>query len=185
MTIPALLLAAAATAAAEGEASKSGLPQLDPSTFMPQLIWLAITYGVLYWALSTFVLPRIGRAIDERRERIQRDIDEAERLKAETDAAIADYEKSLAEARTRASSIAAENRDKLNAEVDAERASVDEQVNAKIAEAEQRIQTMKQSALAQVNDIAADTAGDIVAKLVGGSASADEVKAALNAAAGE
>ncbi|MEO1264665.1 MAG: F0F1 ATP synthase subunit B', partial [Pseudomonadota bacterium] len=122
------------------------------------------------------------RAIDERRGRIQRDIDEAERLKGETDAAIADYEKSLAEARGRASSIAAENRDKLTAETDAERQRVDHEVNAKVAEAEERIQAMKVRSLAEVDTIATDTAGELVKKLVGGSTSADEVRAALQAA---
>lgn len=167
-------------AAAEGAAeAKPGLPQLDPTIFAPQLIWLALTFAVLYFTLSTLILPRIERTLEERRERIQRDIDEAERLKGETETAIADYEQKLAAARSNASQISKQGREALNAELDAERAEVDEQINAKVADAEQRIADMKQQALTQVDTIASDTAAELISKLSGTGASADEINAAL------
>ncbi|MEO0791846.1 MAG: F0F1 ATP synthase subunit B [Pseudomonadota bacterium] len=175
--VPAVTLAAA-------EAGKSGLPQLDPSSYPSQLFWLAITYGLLYLALSRFILPRIGRALDKRRERIQKDIDQAQQLKSQTDEAIATYEKRLGDARGKASAMAKETRDKLAAETDAERSSVEQQVAAKVAEAEQRIATMKASALSEVTTISRDTAGDIVSKLVGATVSTDELNAAIEATTG-
>jgi F-type H+-transporting ATPase subunit b len=177
--VPLSFLAAAAAATAE-TAEKSGLPQLNPESYPSQLIWLAITFGFLYFALSSYILPRIGAAIEERRERIQSDIDQAEQLKAETDKAIADYEQALATARSDASRIARETREKLAAETEQERSAVEAQVAEKIKEAEQRINAVKATALAQVGDIASETAGDIVGKLIGGTASPDEVKAALS-----
>lgn len=174
--IPAVILAAAA----EGEA-KSGLPQLNPESFAPQLIWLAITYGFLYLALSWFILPRIGQVIEERRNRIQRDLDEAESLRNDTDAAIAAYEQALADARSRASTIAKETRDRLSAETDRERARVEDSINAKMNEAEQRIGEMKQQALSEVDTIAAEAAAAIVAKLVDKDVAADEIRAAMAA----
>jgi len=170
--VPAIVLAAA---------EKPGLPQLNPESFVSQLFWLALTYGILYFALSNYILPRIGRALDQRKERIQRDIDQAQQLKEQTDEAIATYERSLAEARGKANALAKETRDRLAAETEAERTKVEDQVSAKIAEAEGRITSMKVAALAEVNTIANDTAGDIVSKLVGGNVSADEIQAALNA----
>ena len=50
--------------------------------------------------MSKIALPRIGSVIEERKQRIQRDLDEAERLKTETDQALKEYETALAEART-------------------------------------------------------------------------------------
>jgi len=178
-----LVVLAAAATEATGEAG--GLPQLNAPDFAPQLIWLAITFGALYFILSRWSLPRIAEVIEERRERIQRDLDEADRLKTETEKAIATYEQELAAARGRAGSIARETREKLAAEVDEERARVDAQVNAKLADAEKRISDMKSAALAQVNQIATDTAGTIVEKLIGAEVSVDDARRALEPVPGE
>lgn len=178
-------LAVLAAAAAEAAEQSGGLPQLNPLNFSPQLIWLAITFGALYFILSRWSLPRITEVIEERRDRIQRDLDEAERLKIETEKAIAAYEQELTSARSRASSIAREMREKLAAEVEEERARVDNQVNTKLAEAEKRISEMKAKALAQVNEIATDTAGAIVEKLIGAEISAEEARRALEPVPGE
>ena len=178
-------LAVLAAAAADAAQESGGLPQLNASDFAPQLFWLAVTFGALYFILSRWSLPRISEVIEERRNRIQRDLDEADRLKDETEKALAAYEHELAAARGRASSIAREMREKLAAEVEEERARVEAQVNAKLAEAEKRIADMKAKALAQVNEIATETAGSIVEKLVGADVSADEARRALEPVPGE
>src|SRR5262245_23341582 len=108
-------MATQATTASTGH-GESGhgkvFPPLDPGTFVPQLVWLALTFGLLYMLLKRFALPRVGEVIEERRERIQRDLERAEKLKAETEQALADYEKALGEAHARANAIAREMRDK-------------------------------------------------------------------------
>lgn len=142
----------------------------------PQVIWLAITFAVLYWLLSKIALPRIGEVIEERRDRIQRDLDAAEALKSETEAAIRDYEQSLADARSKAGGIARETREKLAAQTDKKRHESEAQVNATISEAENRIAAMKNNALASVSDIAAETASAIVGKLIGENVSAADAK---------
>lgn len=164
---------------------KSGLPQLNVPDMAPQLIWLAITFVVLYLVLSRLTLPRIESVIEERQNRIQRDLDEADRLKGETEEALAAYEQSLAEARANATTIARETRDKLAAEVETERSKVEADLAAKLAEAEDRISATKAAAMANVTDIASETAGDVVKKLIGVDASPDEVRAALQQSAGE
>ena len=175
----------ALAAAAEPAQAKGGLPQLEPSHFAPQLIWLAITFAALYALLSRVALPRIAEVLDERRDRIQRDLAEAERLKGETEKALAEYEQELASARGRATALGREKRESLAAEVDRERARVEAAIAAKLAEGESQIAGLKQRALTQVNDIAADTAQAIVNKLVGQDVGAAEVRSVLEPAAGE
>ncbi len=158
---------------------KANFPPFDPSTFSAQLIWLALTFGFLYYLLSKIALPRIGEVLEERRDRIQRDLQDAERLKVETEKALKAYETSLGEARGRAQGIAKETRDRLAAEVDKERHRVEAEATAKVADAEKRIADTKARALAQVHEIASDTAGAVVSSLIGVEASREEVAKAL------
>ena len=158
----------------------AAFPPLDQSTFAPQLIWLAITFTALYFLLSKFVLPRLGEIIEERRDRIQRDIDSAERLKNETVKAQDSYEQALADARANASAIAQETRAKLATEIDKERSKIEEEIASKVADAEARLTESKSNALASVNDIATETAIAVIDKLIGQNVSADEVRQALS-----
>lgn len=154
-------------------------PPLDTSTFAPQLIWLVITFAALYLIMARIALPRIATVLEERRDRVANDLDQAEQLKKKTEAAIASYEKSLAEARANAHTIAQEARDKLNAEIDKERNEVEQQIADMTAEAETRIQGSKAAALSNVNEIAAETAEAVVKTLIGGRVTKAEVTDAV------
>lgn len=178
----AAIVAAAATHAAP---KSSGMPQFNPEFFPSQFFWLAMTFGLLYFLMSRVALPRIGEVIEERRDRIQRDLDAAEKMKRDTEKALAGYEKALADARTRAGGLAKDTRAKLGAEVDAERHRVDAEVNAKIALAEASIAATKIKAMSSIGEIASDIAGSVVGKLTGTDASPDEVKKALLQLAGK
>ena len=161
------------------------MPQLDFSTFSPQLIWLAITFVTLYFIMARVALPRIGGAIEQRRSKIADDLDAAQSLKHDTDKAIAAYEQALAEARAKAHAIAQETRDKLTAEVDAERAKVDAGIAEKVAKAEKQIAATKTKALKEVRGIASGIAGDIVGLLTGAKVTKADVTKAISKAAGE
>ena len=63
------------------ETKKSGMPQLDPSTFASQLFWLAVTFGLFLLIVWRVALPKIGRVLEDRRERIERDIARAGEIK--------------------------------------------------------------------------------------------------------
>lgn len=154
-------------------------PPLDPTTFAPQLVWLAITFVVLYVVMARVALPRIGGVIEARRDRIASDLDDAEQLKKQTEEAVASYEQALAEARARALGLAQEARETLNAEVDMERADVESRIAAKLAEAEARIQASKEAAMSNVNAIAAETAEAIVQQLTEAKVTKDELLAAV------
>ena len=64
------------------EQSSAGLPQLDPKWYPSQLFWLFLTYGVLYFAFSRNVLPGLSGIIENRRDHIKNDLDQAEKLRA-------------------------------------------------------------------------------------------------------
>lgn len=158
------------------------MPQLNPLDWAPQLIWLALTFGILYVLMSRVALPKIGSVIDMRAAKIAGDIEAADKLRRETQEAIAAYEQALAEAKAKAHAIAQASRDKMNAEMAAERAALDKQLSAKSAEAEARILQAKNSALKDVNAVASEVAGDIVSRLIGIAPSKPDVAKAVEAA---
>jgi F-type H+-transporting ATPase subunit b len=154
-------------------------PPLDSGTFAPQLIWLALSFGLLYLLLKRFYLPRVGEVIEERRERIERDLRQAEKIKEETAQALSNYERALGEARGKAQAIVKDMRESLSAEMEKERSTVEAQIAAKLVDAEARIAQTKAGALAGVSEIAGELAGAIVARLSGREVSKDEVAKAL------
>jgi F-type H+-transporting ATPase subunit b len=174
------------TGVAHGKEAGSGVfPPFDQTTFASQLLWLAITFGLFYLLMSKVIIPRIGGILETRHDRIAQDLDEASRLKAEADAAIASYEQDLASARTKGNAIAAAARDEAKAKADAERAKIEASLQEKIAGAESRIADIKAKALADVGSIAEETTAAVVEQLIGSKATKAEVASAVKSAAGK
>jgi len=165
---------------ASTEAHSEVFPPFDPAHFGGQLIWLAITFVALYLLMSRVALPQIGGILETRRARIEGDLAEAERLRKETEKAAAAYDAALAEARKNAQAIAEETRASIRTDIDNRRADVEAGLNKRITEAEARIATTKSAALANVDEIAADTAQALVARIAGG-ATAEEARDAVAA----
>src|SRR5688572_29157948 len=103
------------------------MPAFDPTTFAPQLFWLLVTFVALYAIVSRFVIPRVGEILQQRARVIQDDLDRARSLKAETDAAVAAYEKAMAEARAQAQGHLKAVQDELKAAADKRTAEVSAQ----------------------------------------------------------
>jgi len=158
------------------------MPQLNPLDWAPQLIWLLVTFGVLYLLMVWIALPRIGSVIETRAAHIAADLATADKLRRETEDAIAAYEQALAEAKQKAHAIVEEGRVKLKAETDAERAKLDKKLAAKSEEAEARIEKAKVAAMKEVNAVASDVAADIVRKLIGTAPAKGDIDKAVAAA---
>ena len=155
-------------------------PPFDPASFASQLLWLTITFGIFYMIISRVVIPRLSSILEVRSDRISRDLDETQRLKAEADAALAAYEHDLAEAKKNAHSIAMESTEKAKAESTAAREKVEVGLADKMAEAEARIASIKAKAMAEVGAIANDTTSEIVKDLIGGKLTKAEITKAVS-----
>lgn len=142
-------------------------PPFNPASFGSQILWFALTFAILWVVMSRLALPRIGGILESRRIRIEGDLKEAERLRVETERAMAAYEQALAEARKNAHNIAEETRASIKLDLDGKRAKVEADLGQKVATAEARIQKTKTDALASVDEIAAETAAALVGQLVG------------------
>ena len=169
------------TAHTEHPAGHTTFPPFQSEFFPSQLFWLAISFVLLYVLMSKIALPRIGAIMADRSKRISDDLAAAERLKEQSNAAHAAYEKSLADARGRAQSIANSTREKQAAEADAAQKQLEAKLHEKLAAAEQSIASTRSSAMGNVRSIAADTAAAIVERLIGKAPADHEVAAALDA----
>jgi F-type H+-transporting ATPase subunit b len=157
-----------ATAHTEAEGGhKAPFPPFERNTFASQLVSLLIAFVALYLIVSRVALPRVGKTIDERQNAVERDLAEAQKLKDDSDQALRAYETELAGARSRAQSIGAETREKLNATSEVERKALEERLSRKLADAEKTIASTRQKAMSNVRGIAADAATAIVQRLTG------------------
>jgi F-type H+-transporting ATPase subunit b len=171
----------ATSAHTEAPHGKGPFPPFQSEYFPSQLIWLGLSFVVLYVLLSKVVLPRIASILAARKARIEGDLAEAARAKADSDAAIAAYEKSLADARAKAQALAAKTHQELAAKSEARRKELEAQLAAKLAESEKQIEATKASAMKNVHAIAADAAGSIVERLTGVSPDRAAVERAVSA----
>ncbi|HJU17042.1 MAG TPA: F0F1 ATP synthase subunit B' [Stellaceae bacterium] len=158
----------------------AGMPQLLTSTYPAQLLWLAITFIVLYVLMTWLALPKVEAAIAARRNRLDDDLARAERLKSETEAMIAAYQKALNEARAAAQARIQETRERLAAEAAERQHQIAGALAQQIAAAERDIAAAKARALADLRGIALDTARSITEKLTGLPADPSAVAAAVD-----
>ena len=143
------------------------MPQLDVTTFLPQLVWLGITFVALYLLMARIALPRIGDVLEARLKRIEGNLDKAEAFKEEAEAARETYEKSLEEARANAHAKLTATADRLAEQAAERRHALEETLEVQAKAAEERIHAARTKALGEVHAIAKDIARDAAAKLIG------------------
>lgn len=143
------------------------MPQLDFSTFPSQIFWLAVIFVLLYLLMARVALPRVSAMIDARKARIEGDLERAAQMKAEAEAVMAAYERSLADARAQAQATLKEAMDRFAAEAAERQRKAAEALGAVTTAAEKRIAAAKAEALAGLRAVAIDVARTATRKLVG------------------
>jgi len=170
------------TAHTEAPAGKPAFPPFDAQHFPSQLVWLTISFVLLYVLMSRIALPRIGKILAERSRVIGDELKAADEAKQRSDAAHAAYEKALADARARAQSIASDTHAQQAKEAEAVQKRLEAELQQRLDAAERSIASTRGAAMGNVNAIAAETASAIVERLIGQTPSAQDVAAALSAA---
>lgn len=181
--VAALLFAPAArvaeTAAEAAHEGSGGLPQLDPGSYPSQIFWLVVFFALLYYLLTRRGLPRLSEILEARQDRIAADLDRAARLREEAEEALRRYEAMLAEAHERAYALRREAEERLTAEYAARQAAFDRELQARIGEAEKRIEEAVTKALAGLRDVAAELVQAAVERLASIRISSAEARKAV------
>lgn len=160
------------------------MPQLDYHTFVPQLVWLAISFVVLYILMTTLALPKVKSAIEGRRHHLDSDLGRAAEAKQEAETALAAYQKTLADARAAAQETLRQAGERLAAEAAERQRQLAATLAAQIDAAEARIAAGKDEALAQIRTVAADVGSAVVEKLTGAAPDVTTMAGAVHRAAG-
>ena len=134
----------------------------------PELIMGIIAFSVLFFFMWKWVLPRVNALLEERREKIQGELERAEQTRSEADAELARYRDQLANAREEANRIIEEARktgDQVRRDI---QAKAEEEAQATVARAQEEIRVERDRVLqelrGQIGDIAVELAGRVVGR---------------------
>jgi F-type H+-transporting ATPase subunit b len=161
------------------------VPQFDPQFFATQLFWLVITFVLLYVVMAKLVLPRIADVLEDRRRRVDDNLERAQELKEEAVAVEAAYEKEVAEARLKAQTLLREATESFATEAARRNEEFAAELTEKTRVMESRIDTAREKALAGIRAVAVEVAVDATRRLAGVVVKQGKAEAAVEAAVGE
>jgi len=165
-----------ALAASEGGGT---LPQFDPRYFATQLFWLTVSLVAFFFILRNAALPKIEDALETRRRKVDDDLDKASAHREEAEAAMAAYEKALADAAEQAKAIHRQTAQEIADAATARRTALAAKLAKDTKAAEARINAAKEPALANLQDVAIEVVQEAAAKLAGLKVSASDAKKAV------
>src|SRR5271169_3355117 len=161
------------------------MPQLDATTFIPQLFWLAVSFLVLYLLMRLVALPKVGAVIASRRNRLDQDLARAAEIRAQAQAALTAYEAGLAAARAQAHEIIRETAERAAAEAAERQHQLALSLSEQIRAAERQIAAATEQAFSEIRGVAIDVARSLTEKLTGSEADEPSVAAAVDHAVAE
>ncbi|MGH1403140.1 MAG: hypothetical protein ACRBDL_02755 [Alphaproteobacteria bacterium] len=163
----------------EGHHEVAGLPQLDPSSFVSQTFWLILVFAVLYIFFAKKSLPAISQTIESRAERIQNDLDSAQRLKEEVETVQSAYEENLSKARAESANLFTDIEDDIKRRTEQHSKDFQDKSAKKIEALEKSILESRDKVMDEMSDVAADVAAEAAEKIIGVRADADSAKAVV------
>ena len=158
------------------------MPQLNFQDYAPQLIWLAISFTILYLLMAKLALPKIGWVLTRRQQKLEGDLARAEKLKAEAESVLAAYQRAIADARAQAQAEMQKTSAELARTAAEREAALGAELARRAGEAERQIQAAKNAAVADTRGMAAELAQGLARKLAGVELSRPAAEAAVTRA---
>lgn len=147
------------------------MPQISQLAlvYQSQWFWLTLTLLAIFFIVGRGILPKVESTVDARDAQIAADLAEAERLRAEADAAEEGWRTKVNAVHAAAAAQAAEAKAGANADAAQRIAAANADLAKQTAAAEASLEAARSGALAEIEAVAADAARDIVARLTGAS----------------
>ena len=151
-------------------AHASSLPQMDVTTFPNQLLWLAVSFVVLFIAVSTFIGPSIKGVLTTRENAINDAIREAERAKLQAESTRGNANSESHAARAKAAELMAHAQAANNADAAEAIAKLDHELERRASHAHAVLEDAVAKANANIEQSVSALAEAITEKLLGSSA---------------
>jgi F-type H+-transporting ATPase subunit b len=156
------------------------MPQIAQiaDTLSSQVFWLLVFFGLTFALVGLGMVPRIMGTVDMRDQQIAGDLAAAQAARDAADNEEADWRARENTDRASAQGVIGEAKAKAAAASAAKLAEAQGRLDTRLAEAEAAINAARTSAMAEIENVAADAARDIVARIAGA-----EIEPAVAAAA--
>jgi len=130
--------------------------------------WVAVAF-ILFVALGIYlkVPAMIAKMLDERADKISRELTEAKKLREEAQALLAEYQKRRVEAEKDAANIVAQAKVEAHAYAEETRKKLAETIERRTKQAAQKIAQAEAAAIKEVRTTATEAAITAASKLVG------------------
>ena len=155
-------------AQAEGEAE----PVNDAKDLYPhweELLVGVLAFAVLFFFVWKWVLPRVSALLEERREKIQGDLESAEQTRTQAEQELAEYREQLATARQEANGIIEEARktaEQVRADI---QARAEREAAATVAKAQEEIRSERDRVFQELRGEIGEIAVELAERVVGAS----------------
>ena len=140
---------------------------------LPELIVGAIAFSILFFFTWRWVLPRLGALLEERRQKIQGSLEEAEAARGEADKIRQRYEEQLRDARGEANRILDEARktaERMRADI---QTKAEEESRQVVAKAQEEIRAERDRAVQALRRELAEASVELASRVVGESLDRD------------
>ena len=147
-------------------AESGGMPQLNPEFWFSQIFWLILTFSILFFVLSKFILPKISENLELRKSKIMENIQLADKQREESENKIKEFEKILLESKNEAKKSFNETRQKILLDINKKKDDLEKEINEEIKVAEKEIKDLKNKAPEKINKIAIETSAILIKQLI-------------------
>jgi F-type H+-transporting ATPase subunit b len=142
----------------------------EPKDLYPhlnELIVGAIAFGVLFFFVWKWVLPRLNKVLEERRQKIQGSLEEAEKTRRDADQLLERYQQQLRDAGTEASRIIEEARKTAEQMRKDLLAKAEDESHQIVAKAQEEVRAERDRAVQSLRRELAEASVDLAGRVVG------------------
>ena len=154
-----------------------GMPQLNPEFWVSQIVWLVLTFGLLYIILSKLILPKISDNLETRKSQILENIETAEKQREESEKKLKEFENIILESKLEAKNYFNEARQKILDGINKKRIALEKDIDEEINAAEQEVNNLKTTSSEKIKNIAVETSSELIKQLIGEEANSSSISA--------
>ena len=160
-------------------AAEAGMPQLDPKYWASQAFWLILVFTILYISVSKFYLPKIKNNLEDRENKIKKDIDDANKFKELSESRLKEYERILENAKREVIKIHLESKNTLDKDIHKKKETIEKEIEKEISKAQKEIIELKKNSISDIQKISENIAASIIENISGDKLNESSIKATV------